>query len=108
MPEIISCRLLATSSYFSHCLWKMVWILCQKALVTANTITMNTMDSSVIFQLITNITTKDTIMVSSTENMSPNTSSIKPRIWFVSRDTRLRSSPGFRLLIKERERVCIL
>ena len=55
-----------------------------------------------------NITIRDTTMVSRVENMSPNTSSMKPRIWLVSRETRLSSSPGFLLLMKERERDCIL
>ena len=69
---------------------------------------MKRVDSSVIFQLIMNITIRETTMVSRVENMSPNTSSMKPRIWLVSRETRLSSSPGFLLLMKDRERDCIL
>ena len=73
-----------------------------------NTMTMHIMDKSVIFQLIVNITARDTTMVSSVENMSPNTSSMNLRIWLVSWDTRLSSSPGFLLLMKESDRDCIL
>ena len=61
----------------------------------------------VIFQLIRSIITRETIMVSNTENISPNISSMKARIWFVSRATRFISSPGFLLLIKDRESIWI-
>ena len=68
----------------------------------------NTRDIRVIFQLIRSIITRETIMVSRVENISPNTSSINIRIWLVSRATRFISSPGLRLLTKDSESTCIL
>ena len=100
MPEITSCRSLATSSLLRNCSRKIRETVFRNAMVrnTAAGTNAKVINASLAFNISIKITSQ--IKMNNTANRLQKTSSINPRINVVSPVIRFNNSPGLRSLMK--------